>query len=31
MPLVIAGFLMGVLSGGVAIMGIALLLDDEKK
>ena len=31
MPLVIAGFLMGVLSGGVAIMGIALLLDDEKE
>ena len=26
---VIAGFIMGVLTGSVAIMGIALLLDDE--
>lgn len=31
MPLIIAGFIMGVLSGALAIMGIMLLLDDEGK
>ena len=31
MPLIIAGFIMGVLSGALAIMGIMLLLDDEEK
>ena len=30
MPLVIAGFIMGVLSGALAITGIMLLLDDEE-
>lgn len=31
MPLIIAGFVLGVLSGSVALMGIMLLLDDEEK